>query len=204
MGYGLINAYEAVLLASSFSGSCVADLIITTNVVAPSVDNKEASNSITATNIINNGVKATYHAGAKVILSPGFLVAAGSVFEGYIQGCSGTFSAQANSSDALAQYDYRYDAPSTSLESAADGSFQIIPNPLSRTSKFKYTLASSQFMSLKIEDIMGREVSVVIPREHKEAGTHTFIFDSSNLSSGLYFVVLTTEKGIVKKRAIKE
>lgn len=201
MGHGLINAYEAVVLATSY---CTVDQIVTNNVVAPNSDNRQASNSITATNIINNDATATYHAGAQVKLSPGFRAAAGSVFRAYIQGCTSTFSAQAKSSDALVQYDYRDDAPATAPESAADGSLQIIPNPLSRASEFQYTLASSQVVSLKVVDMMGQDVSVVIPREHKQAGTHTVTFESSNLRSGLYLVVLTTENGIIKKRAIKE
>jgi subtilisin family serine protease len=194
MGYGLVDAYQAVLMASSVS--CPANLTITTNVVAPNIDNKEASNSITATNIIYNGAKATYHAGTKVVLSPGFSAQAGSVFRAYIQGCTGTFSAPASPSAEIAAYSYRYDNESTSqrqissnegTEFATGQILKVYPNPSVGKITFQYMIEKDNTeASIAIFDTKGKLVSNLLNNKDQKHGVHQVTFNGENLTPSIY------------------
>jgi len=66
---------------------------------------------------------------------------------------------------------------------------QNFPNPFNPTTSIKYSLPEQRFVSLKIFDILGKEVATVV-NENKPAGNYEVQFDASNLSSGVYFYQL--------------
>lgn len=68
---------------------------------------------------------------------------------------------------------------------------QNYPNPFNPTTVISYQLPVSDYVSLKVFDMLGREVAVLV-NEVKEAGTYTARFDGSTLSSGIYFAKLTS------------
>lgn len=76
--------------------------------------------------------------------------------------------------------------------------YQNYPNPFNPTTKIKFDIPKAMNASLKIFDILGREVSVIV-NDFLIPGTYAFDFDGSNLSSGVYFYVLTGE-GFVDSR----
>lgn len=63
---------------------------------------------------------------------------------------------------------------------------QNYPNPSNPKSKIDYQVPFDGKVTLKIYDVIGREVVTLI-NEVKEAGYYTAEFDGSNLSSGVYF-----------------
>ncbi|MBL7075585.1 T9SS type A sorting domain-containing protein, partial [candidate division KSB1 bacterium] len=63
---------------------------------------------------------------------------------------------------------------------------QNYPNPFNPITTFKYGLPKRSGVSLKIYNILGREVTTLIDR-NQEAGYHQFQWDARNLSSGIYF-----------------
>jgi hypothetical protein len=69
---------------------------------------------------------------------------------------------------------------------------QNYPNPSNPVSKIDYQIPFSSKVVLKIYDITGREVAVVV-NKHLEAGYYTSEFDGSNLSSGVYIYRLSAE-----------
>lgn len=63
---------------------------------------------------------------------------------------------------------------------------QNYPNPFNPITTINYSIPTPDQVSLKVFDILGREV-VTLVNEKKEAGTHTIEFDASKLMSGVYF-----------------
>jgi hypothetical protein len=66
------------------------------------------------------------------------------------------------------------------------GISQNYPNPFNPISVIRYQLSDVSNVSLKVYDILGREVATLVD-EMKEAGYYTASFDGSKLSSGVYF-----------------
>jgi tetratricopeptide (TPR) repeat protein len=60
------------------------------------------------------------------------------------------------------------------------------PNPFNPVTFIDYQLPVTSHVSLKVYDILGREVATLVD-EMKEAGYYTATFNGSRLSSGVYF-----------------
>ena len=63
------------------------------------------------------------------------------------------------------------------------------PNPFNPRTVIKYSIASEGDVSLKIYDMLGKEVSVLV-NEYKQPGFYETEFVGSNLSSGIYYYML--------------
>ena len=59
------------------------------------------------------------------------------------------------------------------------------PNPFNPTTKISFQISERGFVTLKVYDLLGREISVLISEE-KPAGNYEMNFDASELSSGTY------------------
>lgn len=66
---------------------------------------------------------------------------------------------------------------------------QNYPNPFNPSTSISYTLAERSNVTLKVYDVLGKEVASLI-NTSQDAGTHQVTFDASNLSSGLYIYTL--------------
>ena len=63
---------------------------------------------------------------------------------------------------------------------------QNYPNPFNPTTNFRFTIAHSEFVSLKVFDLLGREVTTIV-NEPLSPGVYLRQWNASNLSSGIYF-----------------
>lgn len=74
--------------------------------------------------------------------------------------------------------------------------FQNYPNPFNPATLITYQLLKGSNVTLKVYDILGKEVTTLLDNEWKESGLHSVEFKSSEhsreipLSSGLYFYQL--------------
>jgi hypothetical protein len=68
---------------------------------------------------------------------------------------------------------------------------QNYPNPFNPVTNIKFDIPKQGFVKLKVFDISGREVASLISKE-MNAGSYTYDFDGSSLSSGVYFYKLET------------
>ena len=76
---------------------------------------------------------------------------------------------------------------------------QNYPNPFNPTTTISYTIPKSSYVTLKVYDILGNEVSTLVNGE-KSAGNYQLKFDGSKLASGVYFYRITAgNKTDVKK-----
>ena len=86
---------------------------------------------------------------------------------------------------------------------------QNYPNPFNPSTKIRYsipsvTLRQAQsdfFVSLKVYDVLGNEVTTLV-NEIKSAGTYEVEFDGSGLPSGIYFYQLKADSFIETKKMI--
>jgi len=64
---------------------------------------------------------------------------------------------------------------------------QNYPNPFNPTTKISYSISKPTLVVIKLYDILGREVKVLV-NEQKTAGTYLFDLNMNGLSGGVYFV----------------
>ena len=69
---------------------------------------------------------------------------------------------------------------------------QNYPNPFNPTTVIKFSIPRSEFVSLKVYDLIGREVATLV-NENKTAGSYQVTFDAKNLASGMYIYTLRTK-----------
>jgi hypothetical protein len=63
---------------------------------------------------------------------------------------------------------------------------QNYPNPFNPTTTIDFVLSNAGYVSLKVYDMMGKEVEILIDGV-ESAGSHQVIYNASKLSSGTYF-----------------
>ncbi len=66
---------------------------------------------------------------------------------------------------------------------------QNYPNPFNPTTTISFGLPSKQSTTLKVYDLSGKEVAILI-NDELESGNYDINFDAKNLSSGVYFYTL--------------
>ncbi|MBV6477582.1 MAG: hypothetical protein HGGPFJEG_00321 [Ignavibacteria bacterium] len=63
---------------------------------------------------------------------------------------------------------------------------QNYPNPFNPVTNLEFGISKSGFVSLKIYDVLGKEVADLV-NENLKPGTYKYNFDATNLTSGIYF-----------------
>ncbi len=89
--------------------------------------------------------------------------------------------------------------------------YQNYPNPFNPTTSIEFQVSSSEFISLKVHDVLGREVATLV-NERKYPGRYIATFDihgtsgttlcRSNLASGAYFYQLRTGQFVETKKMV--
>jgi hypothetical protein len=84
---------------------------------------------------------------------------------------------------------------SVEQEPILPASFELVqnwPNPFNPRTRLRFVLSSSASISLKVFDILGREVATLV-EGITAPGTHEVLFDGTRLSTGPYLCRLTVE-----------
>lgn len=79
--------------------------------------------------------------------------------------------------------------------------FQNYPNPFNPITTIQYSLVERGFVSLKIFDVLGNEITTLV-NEEKPSGTYTINFNASSLSSAIYFYTLKAGQYVMTKKMI--
>ncbi|MDC8002562.1 T9SS type A sorting domain-containing protein [Aureisphaera galaxeae] len=165
---------------------CVNNLVITTDVLSGSTDNQEALNTITASNTVNSGATAVYHAGDEVLLVDDFDALNGSVFRAYIEACTGVFTPLTDgditrASKPRLNEHYEEDPKAMGLS--------IYPNPTHGV--FNVGLDNAKLNAFEIE-IYSISRGLLYSNAFQQDGVDTFQIDISNFPDGVYVVKLIT------------
>jgi hypothetical protein len=79
---------------------------------------------------------------------------------------------------------------------------QNYPNPFNPTTQISFGLARKTNVDLRVYDMLGREVAVLINNELLSAGSYTTSFEATNLASGTYIYTLKTNNQVISKKML--
>jgi len=78
---------------------------------------------------------------------------------------------------------------------------QNYPNPFNPRTSLQYAIGNRQFVTLKVYDLLGREV-VTLVNEEKPAGEYEVEFNGNNLPSGIYFYQLKADQFVETRKMV--
>lgn len=79
--------------------------------------------------------------------------------------------------------------------------YQNYPNPFNATTHITYSVRAASFVSLKVFDVLGREVESLVDDE-KQPGTYTVTWNANDLPTGVYYYRVTAGNFVETKRMI--
>ena len=81
--------------------------------------------------------------------------------------------------------------------------FQNYPNPFNPSTVINYQLSTASFVTLKVYDSLGREVTTLVS-EYQQPGDYSTTFGSTHLmlSSGVYFYTLYTGDNLIVRKMV--
>lgn len=77
---------------------------------------------------------------------------------------------------------------------------QNFPNPFNPSTQIKFGITEAVNVDLRVYDILGSEVSVILNNEFLSAGAYNVKFDGSKLASGVYVYKLTAGSNTISKK----
>jgi hypothetical protein len=79
---------------------------------------------------------------------------------------------------------------------------QNYPNPFNPSTKINFSIPKSDYVDLRVYDILGREVAVLVSG-YSQAGVYEVEWDARNFASGMYYYRLKTQDNVsVKKMSL--
>ncbi len=78
---------------------------------------------------------------------------------------------------------------------------QNYPNPFNPSTQISFTLPTHSFVTLKVYDLLGREISTLL-NSKMEAGEHVVNWNASNRESGVYVYRIVTEKYVETRKML--
>lgn len=104
------------------------------------------------------------------------------------------------------------DLIATTLPSSANDEYNVVqeyylnqnyPNPFNPSTKINFGLKNAGEVEISLYNVLGSKIATVFSG-YKNAGSHSILFNGSNLSSGVYFYRITTNDFIQTKKMILE
>ena len=77
----------------------------------------------------------------------------------------------------------------------------VYPNPFTHYTLINYAVPQSQYVELAIYDQLGRRIETLV-KTRKETGIYQIVWETKNLTTGVYHLKLITKNGIITKQLI--
>ena len=87
---------------------------------------------------------------------------------------------------------------------AVPGDFNLVqnyPNPFNSSTTIKFQIPNSNFVTLEVYNLLGQKV-ITLVNEHLNTGTHTVIWNATDLASGVYLECLRVGKYAATRKLI--
>jgi subtilisin family serine protease len=185
MGYGKINAYQAVLL--TLAGVPVEMVSFNASVIRDAVE----LSWMTATETNNQGFQVERMSDGGTFEQIGFVAGFGTTTEPKSYSFvdtklnSGSYTYRLKQIDFDGSYEYSNEVNAVvelPLEYTLE---QNYPNPFNPTTIIKYSIPEDGYVKLAVYNLLGEEVATVVSTFQK-AGRYEVNFNASGLSSGVY------------------
>jgi hypothetical protein len=177
-------------LIPEFTTLCSSNLSINSNVLTGQ-ENKQASQTINATNQIFNGATAVYHAGNEVVLKNGFVARNGSWFRAYIEGCTGVFVKNNNHNNESNDFVFKSEDVFEIAET-----IKVYPNP--NNGRFEIQLPQETSGSLELYDMTGK---VIYTKAFTDL--QNMSVDIKNYPKGIYLLRVNTATDSFTQKVIR-
>lgn len=154
-----------------------------------------------STNRTDAGLVGTGNDVADVVSSGPFIIATGDSIKVAFALIAGNDLPDIQNSAVNAQitYDSMGITTSVNISQLEVNVLSVFPNPSQGSSTIEVNINEAQTIDLKVFNVLGELVHTIVS-EKVSAGVHRYTFDTSNLSSGVYFYQLTTK---TKKYSVK-
>ncbi|WP_299678455.1 M43 family zinc metalloprotease [uncultured Tenacibaculum sp.] len=173
------NFRYSLTISNKFN-NCEDSILISQNIPNGGISNQSTNISITATNTIHENAFVNYKAGEKIYLKPGFKTIGNVKFKALIGPCNGYL--ERKTSSLLSK-----------KETTKEETIKIYPNPFDNTINIKTT---QKIIYWKLVNIEGLEL--------KRGTTNVDLINTSNLSSGIYFIEIMFENHeTIRKKLLK-
>jgi hypothetical protein len=115
---------------------------------------------------------------------------------------AGIYAYRLKQTDNDGTYKYSGEAEITLLVPNVFALNQNYPNPFNPTTTIEFTLQEDGFTTLKVYDVLGKEIAMLV-HDNLQAGVlHKTTFNASKLSSGMYFYKLESNKQMQVKKLL--
>jgi hypothetical protein len=91
------------------------------------------------------------------------------------------------------------------IQAEIPGSFKLYanyPNPFNPSTEIKYDLPQNTFVTIKVYNILGEEIILLVNNEFKNAGRYSVTLDGTNLASGIYFYKIEAGSFVQSKKMV--
>ena len=179
------------ITVNSAAATCTNNLLA----VDTSTDNETYScDTVSSNQTIPANYTIIYEGCKTVILSPGFQAVATSTFTAKIVSCSPLTAPTVPSSARI--------ATPNSNPLIGQSTMTIHPNPAKEVLNINYQLGAISTVQIDLYDLTGKNIVEIVSKQAQEKGVFQEQFLLSTLESGMYLVILQTEKERISKKLI--
>ena len=106
-----------------------------------------------------------------------------------------------NRGSAYIYYNFTTDVEVEPTNAVSFNLNQNFPNPFNPTTTIKYQIPEISFVTLKVYDVLGNEVAILV-NDEKPTGTYELNWNAANLPSGVYFYRLQAGNFVDTKKMV--